>query len=213
MKSVLFGLLLAISTAAQGSILTLTPGPKNVEGVNAAAGGVVNIQGQAITLQPICTALRWKPVLVAKVNAYVGQILATDASKFVRNESQAISSLDQSNTIVFHYTMLRDVDSATLVKSFRDGLAANRIDQNSAHIKALITAVQGVGDIKDRQTMFAAVRKNAGGTETLFFENAKGAVSQIGGPAGFSKNMISIWLGTPADKGIAAFKAACIAGN
>lgn len=213
MKSVLFGLLLALATSAQGSVLTLTPGPKNIEGVNAAAGGTVSLQGQAIALQPICAALRWKPVLVAKINAYVGQILATDASKFIRNESQAIDSLDQSNTVVFHYTMLRDVDSATLVKSFRDGLAANRIDQNAPHIQALIAAVAGVGDISNKQTMWAAVRKNAGGSETLFFENQKGLLSQIEGPAGFSRHMISIWLGTPADKGVAAFKATCIAGN
>lgn len=213
MKSVIFALALIAAGTAQGSILTLQPGTKQVEGVTAAAGGSIALAGQNITLQPVCAALRWKPVLVAKVKAYVGQILATDASKFVRNESQAIDSLDLSGTIVFHYTMLRDVDSATLVKSFRDGLSANKIDMNQPHIKALVAAVTGVGDIGNKQTMFAAVRKNAGGTETLFFENTKGTVTEIQGPQGFSKQMISIWLGIPADKGIAAFKADCIAGN
>lgn len=213
MKSALLGLLLVTSMQAQGSILTLQTGAKKIEGVPTATGGSVSLQGQAITLQPVCAALRWKPVLVAKVNAYVGQILSTDASKFIRNESQAIDSLNLSNTIVFHYTMLRDVDSATLTKSFRDGLVANKINMSQAHINALVAAVSGVGDIRKNQTMFAAVRKNADGTETLFFENPAGTVSEIQGPAGFSRDMIAIWLGTPADKGIADFKAHCIAGN
>lgn len=213
MKSIIIALALLGASASHGSILSLTPSAKNVEGVAAAAGGSIALSGQNIALQPVCAALRWKPVLVAKVKAYVGQILATDASKFVRNEAQAIDSLDLSGTIVFHYTMLRDVDSPTLVKSFRDGLVANKIDMNLPHIKALVDAVIGVGDISNKQTMFAAVRKNAGGSETLFFENAKGVVTEIQGPQGFSRQMISIWLGAPADKGIAAFKADCIAGN
>ncbi len=217
MKSVtlgiLVGLLLTIAGAAHGSLLTLQPSAKQVEGVVAAAGGTVNLQGQAIALQPICAALRWKPILVAKVKAYVGQILATDASKFVRNEAQAIDSLNLSNTIVFHYTMLRNVDGSTLTKSFRDGLASNKIDMNLPHIKALVGAVQGGGDISNGGTMFAAIRKNADGTETLFYENQNGLVTEIQGPAGFSRDMIAIWLGIPADKGVASFKADCIAGK
>lgn len=212
MKSLVTIMLLTIGAAAHGSILTLQPGTKVIEGVTAAASGNIALKGQSIELQPVCAALRWKPVLVAKINAYVGQILSTDASKFVRNESEAIPSLDLSRSIVFHYTMLRNVDSDTLVKSFREGLIANKVDMNLPHITALVAAVKGVGDIQNKQTMFAVVQKNADNTETLFFENQNSVVTEITGPQGFSKQMISVWLGVPADKGIKAFKEACIAG-
>lgn len=214
MKSLLLTIAVALSTvAASASILTTTPGKNEIAGVNIAKEAALNVEGQSIPLELIGAGLRNKKVLFANVKVYVAELFASDASKFVRKESDALSSLDNSRTVALQLNFVRTVEAEKVQTSYRESLDVNKVDMHDASIAAFLKAAKEAGEAVDGKALLIASTKNADGSETIYYETTSGNVTKIAASAGTTKKIMSIWLGRSADDNLAKLKDDLISGN
>lgn len=201
-----------LSSSAFAGVLSTTAGTANIEGVQIAKEGSVAINNQQIPVAIVGAGLRAKQVAIFKVKVYVAELLSSDASKFVRNETNALNSLEQSRTIALRLTFVRDVDAPTVQSSFAEALKVNGVNLNDAAISQFLKAVANGGDADSGKSLTIVTQKNADLTETVFYEDSKGAVTWVKGGQGFSRQLMSIWLGASSDDGVATLKQQLIKG-
>ncbi len=214
MKSVLLSLVVALAAVTvNASILTTTPGKNDIAGVNVAKEATLNVNNQALPLELIGAGLRSKKVLFANVKVYVAELFSSDAAKFVRTESDALTSLDSSRTIAMQLNFVRTVDADKVQTSFRESFEANKIDMNEPSIAAFLKAAKAGGEAVDGKALLIASTKNADGTETIYYETTSGQVTTVAATAGTTKKIMSIWLGRSADDNLVKLKADLISGN
>lgn len=206
-------LAMSFGLSAGASIFAGSGSGKTIEGVVVPATGTVAIQGQEYPVDLIGAGLRTKTVLIAKVKVYVAALYSSDAGQFVRTENQALSSLKSSRTTVMVLTFLRTVDGPTVQQSFKDALNANQVSVTEPTLQAFLAAVSNGGDAEVGKKMVIALTKNANGSETLSYETSKGQVTTLTGGNGLTTQLMSIWLGQPADPGLSSLKSALIGGN
>lgn len=202
-------LTVAISLAAQssfGSILQSQPGTKSVEGINVAKTAEADVDGTKTTLTTVGAGLRTKKVVVMTVKVYVAQVLAAEPEKFARTDQGALDSIATQPAAAVQLTFLRSVDAATVQSSFKDALVANKVALNKAEIGAFLSAVSTSGDAQDHKTLTIATSTSAAG-DVVVYEGTQGQATTIRGPKGFARDVLSIWLGTPSDDGVAKLKA------
>lgn len=215
MKRTIFAAVLASTLMASSTfaaVLTTTPGDKVIEGIKIAQTGQVNIENQQLPVSLIGAGLRAKHVVIANVKVYVAELLSSDASKFVRTDADALKSLDDSRTIALRMTFLRGVDAATVQTSFKEALDANKVNTADAAMSQFLTAVAKGGDAVNGKTLTIVMQKNADKTESVYYEDSNAKVTKVDGRQGFSSEIMSIWLGTPADSGVANLKVQLIKG-
>jgi len=213
MKFILALSCLMAAMAAQADVLTITPGSRQIEGVPVAQTATLNVQKQQIPLQIVGAGLRTKRVIIANVKVYVGQLLSSDASQFVRTPEGALKSLDHSRTTVMLLTFLRNVDAGTVGQAFKDSLQANHVDLNDPSISAFLKMVQDGGDALNQKSMMIAIQKNSDRSETLYYQSPKGTLGSLKAAEGLTQKIMSIWLAQTTDSGTAALKASLIRGN
>lgn len=214
MKSVLLSLVVALAAVTvNASILTTTPGKNDIAGVNVAKEATLNVNNQALPLELIGAGLRNKKVLFANVKVYVAELFSSDAAKFVRTESDALTSLDSSRTIAMQLNFVRTVEADKVQTSFRESFEANKIDMNEPSIAAFLKAAKAGGEAVDGKALLIASTKNADGTETIYYETTSGQVTTVAATAGTTKKIMSIWLGRSADDNLAKLKGDLISGN
>jgi hypothetical protein len=201
-----FVLTLSMAASASAGILTATPGSKMIEGVKIAQSGTVLIDGNNVAVTTVGAGLRTKHVLIAKVKVYVATLMATDPTAFARKDGKALDSIASQKGAVVQLAFLRGVDAATVQSSFKEALQANNVSLNKSEINALMKAVASSGDASDGKTLTFATSSSATG-DTVVYEGTHGAATVIRGPLGFARDVMSIWLGTPSDDGIAELKA------
>lgn len=202
----------ALSSSAFAGILSTNAGSKNIEGVQIANDGTVSIENQQIPVSIVGAGLRSKRVAIVNVKVYVAELLSSDASKFVRTEADALSSLEQSRTIALRLTFVRGVDAPTVQTSFAEALKANNVNTNDGAIAQFLKAVAEGGDAVSGKTLTIVTQKNADKTEAVFYEDSNGKMTKVMGAQGFSREIMSIWLGNPSDSGVGALKQQLIQG-
>lgn len=157
-------------------------------------------QSGATRLQLVGAGLRAKKVAFIKVRAYVAELFAADPAAWKRDENEAAVSLaQQSWALRLHF--LRDVDAAKVSGSFKEALEANKVDLTAPGIKEFLKAVEAGGDAKEGQVLSFLFDK-----DKLTYEAPNGTLSTIIAPKGFATQILSIWLGTPADSGLTELK-------
>ncbi|HVK61011.1 MAG TPA: chalcone isomerase family protein, partial [Bdellovibrionales bacterium] len=197
-------LLLAAQTTFAG-VLTLVPGTKAVEGVNVAKSATAALPNGAVELATLGAGLRTKKVVITDVKVYVAQVFGS-ADKYVRTDVGALVSVAAMPAAAVRLTFLRAVDAPTVQTSFRDALVANGVSLNKAEITAFLNAVKASGDAGDKKSLTIVTATSASG-DTVIYEGTAGAATTIGGPKGFAKDVLSIWLGKPSDDGVKKLKA------
>lgn len=198
--------LLLIPLLSQGSVLTSEPGEKKIESVAIAKSATLNIENQTRKLDFIAAGLRQKKVLFVQVKVYIAELFASDGSKFIHSQSEALNSLELSPTIAMRLHFLRNVDAEKIQTSFREALVANGVALDSPAIQTFLAAASAGGAVDNGNSLTIVTQKNPDNSETVTFENAKGEIKLIKSNTGLSKQILSIWLGTPADDGIAKLK-------
>jgi hypothetical protein len=209
MKNTIIALAAAIamtSTASAALMTTTADSGKKIEGVSIASEATVNLDNQQIPVSIIGAGLRAKKVALVNVKVYVAELMSSDASLFVRNDAEALASLDRSRTIGYRLNFVRDVDAETVQKSFKEALEVNEVDVNEASVAQFLAAVKAGGDAVAGKSLTVVARKNADHSETLVWEDSNGHVTAVNGPAGFAKKIFVICLGKGADKGIDALR-------
>jgi hypothetical protein len=201
-----------LSSSAFAAILSTTPGSKTIEKIQVANEGTVSVEGQNLPVSIIGAGLRSKKKAMFNVKVYVAELLSSDANKFVRTSDGALNSLELSRTIALRLNFVRGVDAPTVQTSFTEALKANGVNVADQHVAQFLKAVTEGGDAVSGKALTIVSQKYADKTEAVYYEDANGKVTKIHGNEGFSRKLMSIWLGTPSDDGVANLKAQIIQG-
>ncbi|MGZ5278313.1 MAG: chalcone isomerase family protein [Pseudobdellovibrionaceae bacterium] len=203
----------AMTSSASAALLTTTKASgKSIEAVSVSQEATVAIDNQQIPVSIIGAGLRAKKVAIVNVKVYVGELLSSDASKFIRDEKSALNSLDQSRTIAYRLSFVRTVDAPTVQSSFAEALKVNGVDVKETAIAQFLAAVAAGGDANSGKSLTIIAQKNSDKTESVYYEDSNGKVTKINGPAGFSKKVMVICLGKGADAGVDSLRTQIVKG-
>jgi hypothetical protein len=188
MRSLAVALLLAAFPAAATEIA----------GVKVADS--IDVEGKTLVLNG--AGIRTKTFL--KVKVYVGALYLPQKS----TDAAAVVALDAPK--VLRLTLLRDVDKASMLTAFRDGIESNSPGQAAALAPRLKEVEDGFPpEFKEKQVL--VVRWVPGQGTTVGVEGEKGVT--IAGKD-FADAIFRIWLGPkPTDGGLEDLKEALLAGK
>lgn len=202
----LFLSLTVIASISAADLLTKEVSGKEISGVKLSKAASLKVDQYNVNLTQVGAGLRNKKVLVANVKVYATELFVSEAHVVVKTDKDLLESVSKAKTAVVQLTFLRAVEADKVQVSFRDALAANKVDINSAEVQKLFGYVIAGGEAKDGKTMTFVTNKNADGTETLYYEDTNGKVSTVVGQD-LTKKIFSMWLGIPADDGLKTLKA------
>ena len=206
MKAMLFTSVILSALLANASLLSYEAGNfKNSNVVLNKTAAINDDKGVATTMKMdlLGAGLRTKTVLVVEAKVYVLQLFSDNKATFSR-DANALASLNGATRIALKIDMLRSVSAASLATSFKDALTANgyAID---AELTNLLAVMGKSAEATTGKTITLLIKKEAGKTN-VYFEDTKGALQSMVGSADLSTKILSIWLGKPADDGLAALK-------
>ncbi len=206
MKKLLFTLAMTASVFAQASLLSYTAGDqKNGNVVLNKAAAINDDKGAptAATMDLLSAGLRTKTVLVVEAKIYVAQLFSDNKAAYSRDD-KALASLAGASRVALRIDMLRTLTAGTLSASLKEALIANgyTIDGELAN---LISLIEKNADATTGKAITLLMVKS-GGKTNLYYEDTKGVVSSFVGSADLVTKVMSIWLGTPADDGLAKLK-------
>lgn len=193
----------------------LTPsGPtEKVESVNIYKSVTATIEKESILLSSIGAGLRAKKVVFLNVKVYVGQLFAPSADEFKKSSNEPLSAIKNQRAVAIQLHFLRDVDAENVQKSFIDALKANKVNTDDSSVKQFLDTVQKGGEAKQGKSLTILGSLSPDGNEVIYYETTSGAISEIKGSKGFVEKIFSIWLGTPADDGVANLKKSILKAN
>ncbi|UOF00164.1 chalcone isomerase family protein [Bdellovibrio reynosensis] len=197
---------IAFSFQSHAALLKLEKGTRSIEGVNISKSATTEIDKSTTELGTVGGGLRWKKVLLMKTKVYVAQLLVSSPERFTKKPSDALKSLDDSTIAAIQMTFLRTVEADKVQNSFRDALSINKVDLQNPAIKAFLSAVSNGGDASSGGNLTVLTQKHSDGTETVIYEDTNGKQTAVKGDRGLTQKIFSIWLGTPADDGVASLK-------
>lgn len=205
MKSLIFAMTLASAVFAQASLLSFQPGNLQIEGVtlNKTATAAATATKPAVTMDLLGAGLRTKSVLIVTAKVYVLELFA-DNKNFERNDNAVKSISANSNSVALKMSMLRTVSAATLSTSFREALDANGFEIDT-ELTALLALVEQSADGVQGKSISMLMTKDGAQTH-ISYEDTNGGVKTFTGSASVMSKILSIWLGTPADSGLAKLK-------
>ncbi len=169
-----------------------------IAGVKVA--DTMTVDGTTLVLNG--AGLRTKSFLAIKV--YVGALYVTQRSA----DGAAVVALDAPKVI--RMTLLRDVDRATMLGAFRDGIESNSPTQATA-LAPKLAQVEAAFPAEFKQGQVLAVTYAPGKGTTVGVEGDKGVTIE---GKDFADALFRIWLGPkPTDGGLEDLKAALLAGK
>lgn len=189
MKTSILTLALIFSCSAQANSLSFKASGKSLEGVPLHSSLTESISSAKLELPQKGAGIRTKKVLMMGVKVYV-------AEYFSNSPAQAMS-----------LQFFRDVDAEKVMTSFKEALEANKVDLKDKDIQAFLNSVQNGGEAK-KGSMMTILSLPAGAGETLTYQSPSGKISTMNVASGTGAKVMSIWLGTPADDGLAELKKA-----
>lgn len=199
------------SQIASAGVLSIERGSRTIEGVSIGSSATLSIGGST-KLDYIGSGLRSKKVLVTNVKVYVAQMFMDNAGKFVRTSSGAAASVADMKAGAVRLTFLRAVDASTVQTSFKDAFNANGVDVNNKGVADFLSAVKAGADAKQGKSMNISMKRDSSGV-TVVYENTNGGEKTIKGDSSLFKAIMSIWIGSPADSGLATLKSSILSGK
>lgn len=176
-------------------------GTNQLEGVTLSTNGLTK-DGQK--LQYVGAGLRNKKVVMVNVRVYVGEFFVSDTAKF--KKSDALKTVADASPALIQLHFLRDVDAEKVQSSFKEALEANKIDLKKPEIQKFLDAVKTGGEAKSGKMLSIYGAKKGDGSEVITYEDSNSKAITVSGGAGFIQEIFAIWLGTPADSGVAKLK-------
>lgn len=205
MRNLIFALLtLLLSVNSMAALLTPEGNGEKLEKFTLPASATATVENETLKLTPIGAGLRAKKVVFVNVKVYVGQLLVSNPESFKKDDP--MGSLKNQKTVAIQMHFLRDVDAENVQKSFKEALKANSVSVDDAAVKQFLDSVAKGGEAKDGKALTVLGSKLADGSEAIIYETTSGNISEIKGPAGFTEKIFAIWLGKPADDGVAQLK-------
>lgn len=202
----LSSVVLLICSSSFAAVLTTSgTGPK-LENINLPLTASATTEGQTSTLTAIGAGLRSKKVVFVNVKVYVGQLLVSNPESFKKNDAEALASLKNQKAVAMQLHFLRNVDAEKVQSSFVEALKTNKVNTDDAGVKQFLASVAQGGEAKEGKALTILGTKLTDTSEVVSYETTSGTVSEIKGGPGLIEKIFSIWLGKPADDGVADLK-------
>jgi hypothetical protein len=199
---------LFLAASAHADILTLTPTnpPVKNTGVTVSSGAKTSA---GASLTTVGAALRQKQVIFAS-NIYVGELLVSDSSRYVKTVAGALPSLENEDQVALVLHILFIVPTQLLVNDLNAQAGQNGIAADDADYKAFSDIVKGFSYRPGVQFTILFSR-NADGTQTMSLENkaADGSLSAsqpVKVSAQGKHKILSLWLGNTNDTYLKTFQ-------
>jgi hypothetical protein len=209
MKTAFFVLVLTLSTLAQASLLTYTPGEKNLNGVVLNRSVAINDstgKPTALVMDLLGAGLRSKTVLVVEAKVYTLQLFSDNKAGFSRDANALASLVKNSNRVALRLDMLRTVSSSALSDSLKEALAANGYTTDAELNNVLGLFGKSAEATNGKSVSVLLVKDTKNNKTNLYYEDTKGALQSMVGSPELMTKILSIWLGTPVDGGIQKLK-------
>lgn len=203
---------LLTSVLSQATLLTFEPGSLALEGVNLNKTAQINdSKGQPtqLSMDLLGAGLRSKTVLFVAAKVYIAQLFSDNAAEFQRNDAALSSLVTHSKYVAMKISMLRTVSAATLAVSFREAIQANGYDIDQ-ELTQLLNIVEQSADATQGGSLTMLMTRNAQGGTNIYYEDVNGAQKSFVGSVELMTKVMAIWLGKPADAGLANLKASLI---
>ena len=204
MKHIILLLTTLFTWSTQAALLTTEGSSGTLEKIALPESATVSLSDSTVKLNSVGSAVRAKKVMFVNVKVYVGQIFVADKDTF--NKADALLSLSNQNAAAIRLHFVRDVDAENVQASFKEALKVNNVKLDSEAITQFLTAVKKGGVAESGKSLTILAVKGSDSQETIYYETNSGGVTEVKGPAGFIKDIFSIWLGKPSDDGVAKFK-------
>lgn len=193
--------ILALAGVLAGLVSSPSFAQSQLEGVTLSTAGLTK-DGQK--LQYVGAGLRNKKVVLVNVRVYVGEFFVGDTAKF--NKANAQKTVTEASPALIQLHFLRDVDAEKVQSSFKEALEANKVDLNKPEIQKFLDAVKTGGEAKKGKMLSVLGVKKGDGSEMITYEDSNSKATTVSGGAGFIQDIFAIWLGNPADDGVAKLK-------
>lgn len=203
---ILSSLVFLLSLSTQAALLTTENSADKLEKVQLAKSATTPVQEKTVSLTAAGAGLRSKKVVFVNVKVYVGQLFVSDVSKFKYSDAEALGSLKEQEAVAIQMHFLRNVDADNVQKSFKEALKANNVNTENTEVKQFLDAVSKGGEAKEGKALTVLGARMKDGAEAISYETTSGQVTQIIGRAGLIQDIFAIWLGKPADDGVASLK-------
>ncbi|QLY27104.1 chalcone isomerase family protein [Bdellovibrio sp. KM01] len=205
MKTIILSLITsALSFSANAALLKTEAGNQKMEKIALSPSATTNVDGEDVKLTEVGAGLRAKKVVFVNVKVYVGELYVADLAKF--KKADALASLKDQKAVAIQLHFLRAVDGENVQKSFKEALTANAVSLDDASLKQFLDAVSKGGEAKEGKALTILGSRMKDGSEKISYETTAGTVTEIKGSSGLIEKVFSIWLGKPADDGVAELK-------
>jgi hypothetical protein len=206
MKNLMFvvGALLAAQTSFAADVLTsIVPGSNSCEGITIANQATLNLPSKQVGVSTVAYGLRTKKVAIVNAKVYCLTVMVSEPNTFVKSAAGALSSTDGMTANVLRLDFVRTVDGPTVSQSFADAFTANNVDQSAASVQTFLSAVKNGGQAVSGTAMLIGVDEKTG---TIMYQNNTTPAVQVAGDTKLAHAIMAIWLGNPADSGLATLK-------
>lgn len=205
MKTIILSLFaLLLSFSANAALLKTEAGTQKLEKVVLHSSATTNVDGEEVKMTEVGAGLRAKKVVFVNVKVYVGELYVADMAKFKKED--ALSSVKDQKAIAIQLHFLRAVDGENVQKSFKEALTANSVSLDDASLKQFLEAVSKGGEAQEGKALTILGSRLKDGTEKISYETTSGTITEVKGSTGLIEKVFSIWLGKPADDGVAELK-------
>ena len=216
MKSTLAlcSLVLTITSSFAGSLTTVADPTHVIQGVTVAKSATATTAEGKFSLAAVNAGIRTKKVVFINANIYVAQIFVDQPAAFVhavagadmKSDVSSLSSLAAQNVVALKLDFVRDLDAATIIDSFDTALQANgMVAANDTGLTQMLQAIDKGGDMIKGDSI-TIVGVNGPTNDKLYVENSKGTSVVVTSDNKLVDKMFAIWLGVPADDGLATLK-------
>lgn len=172
--------------------------------------GTLKISEASHPVTNVGAALRIKNKVFMDWDVYVGQLLVTNPTSFVRNDADqsALRSLDKMQAVAMRMVFTLSVSAGDLMSGFNDQFKNNKIDPKTvpavSEFLKIVKASRGAH--KDETVTVAAERLNDSRVRVTY-QASDGKVASVIGPSEFLYQVFSLWLGnTKGDDHLTHFK-------
>ena len=195
---------LLLSMNASAALLTNEASSNKLEKVALSSAATYSLENENLKLSEVGAGLRAKKVVFVNIKVYVGELFVSDLSKF--NKENPLLSLKDQKAVAIQLHFLRSVDAENVQKSFKEALKANDVNLEDSSVKQFLDAVVKGGESKEGKSLTIVGAKLKDGSEQISYETTTGSTTDIKGTTGLVEKVFSIWLGKPADDGVAHLK-------
>lgn len=214
MKNLLFSLVLAASVASQAApLLSFEAGNQTNNGIVLNKTATINDASgnpTALKMDLLGAGLRSKTVLVVEAKVYVMQLFSDNKAAFSRDSNALTSLVQNSSRVALRMDMLRTLTASSLATAMKEALVANNY-QIDAELTNILSLFEKSADATQGKSINLLLVKDPKNNKlNVYYEDTKGVLQSVVSSPDVMTKLLSIWLGTPADDGLAKLKASLL---